>query len=211
MAFATATEWKTSRKIAGSGFDTEIAGFIASAQSIAESYCGYSQGGFEHGERTYTFDGDGSQILKLPDAPIDTAETVTVSRIDDAGTATALDATEYRVVGPQGLIHRLPHDTSRGRFDGPDGWAYSPNWAEGVQNWRVVCTTGWVVSGAGENRPKGLLEAVYKLVDTLGAERGSSLLRASIAAGSENYTRLDAEGQARAMGWWFGPWRRSRL
>lgn len=210
MAFATNTEYKASRGITSSDFDSAIAEYIAAAQNMAEEWCGYTSGGFESSEKTYNLDGTGSQTLRLPDAPIDTGSTVTVLEVADDGTTTTVSSDDYRV-RPEGDIERLPFDTARGRFDGPDGWAYSPVWAEGVRNYRVTATTGWVTSGGSENRPKMLLEAIYKLVDAIGAERGSSLFRQSVAAGSENFTRRTPADELAALGNVLRPYRRSIL
>lgn len=207
MAFVSAAEYKTSRKIAGSDFDTEITAFIAAAQEIAERWCDYSAGGFEQDERTYSLDGTGHQELILPDAPIDTGSTVTVLKVADDGTTSTVSSSDYRVLGSRGVIARLAYDPERGRFDGPVGWGFSPVWAPGYENYRVTCTTGW----ASGSRPEGLMEAIYRLVDTLGAERGSSAYRAAVASGSENQTERTPMDRAAIKAELLGPYRRSRV
>lgn len=184
----TATEYKTYAGISGSGDDTVIGVLIDIACAQIRRYCGRNMTTGFDAAVTYTekYDGNGYKQLQLTEWPI--TSITSVAEIDEAGTSTTLDATEYRVNLTNGILERLGARTGRfatnsfGEVDGP-GWGWEPCWTEGLQNFTVVYVSAGIATD-------DLKFAVYQLIDWMYAERRRNPMMQSESLGAYSYTRM---------------------
>lgn len=187
MALFTATEYKTSRGISGTDYDTRIADGLGHVETFIRRYCGRNTtNGFESAERTETYDGNGLSVLYLNEWPITAVDSVSL-RTSASAFGTTLESTEY-YTGSQGRIYRYAAAVY--------GWTNGEQrsvWPEGDQNIQIVYTGGYATI------PDDLKEACYLCMDSWFASAGrDSLNLASESMGVLNFnTLMNAERQSR--------------
>lgn len=167
MALTTTADYKTSRSIGGTDFDTRIAAGIAWAEMYVREYCDRdTSNGFESATRTEVYDGTGTEALYLREWPV-TAITSVKFRTGIASGAGVFGDT---VASSSYLVH---HDGKALIREGGSGDALwcderpytltsqrrGAYWPEGSQIIEVVYTGGF------STIPATLAEAVHTLVD----------------------------------------------
>lgn len=158
MALVTAAEYKTSRGISGTAYDTRIGEAIDVASARVREYCGRNlTNGFESAARTEVYDGTGTDMLQLREWPEITITSVKFLSSVASGAAVygeTLDASGY-YADERGRLYRT----------NGVGWAWTHDgttrdeWPEGNRNIQVVYTGGF------STVPDNLKEAVMILVD----------------------------------------------
>jgi uncharacterized phiE125 gp8 family phage protein len=197
VPITTASNYKTSRGVPGSDYDTIIADIITQQQAWLERQCGRA---FD--EATYTdeaYDGTGTGELWLDNRPVSTLTAVKILASD--GTTTTLDSGDYRLVDSQ-YIHRLK---STG-WDAVSPWdGYSgPCFPRGHGNVLVTYTAGY---GSGEH-PDDLVSLMYQLVDIALHDRGHSALIQQQADGVVQRTRMTPTDAEKVKADLIRPWKR---
>lgn len=173
MALVTASEYKTSRGLTGSGYDTRITAAIGVCEAYIRRYCGRDPDtGFESATWTETISGDGSGTLFLREWPV---ASITSVKFRESSTVfgTALSTAEYY----------LSSDTRASRLfraGGLSSWetthATGSVWPVGVENIQVIYVGGYATT------PDDLAEAVFTLVDTWFEQAGRDTIDAAQSA-----------------------------
>lgn len=184
MAITTAADYKTSRGIAGTDFDTRIAEGVAWAERFVREYCNRDpDDGFESGERTETYAGDGTARIRLREWPVTAVASVKFREGAASGAATFGDALEGSSYFVSGDAKSIVLDSigsgsvAWGEFSG------GLRWPEGIDAVQVVYTGGYTAG----NFPTTLVDAVFSLVDVWLDDSGSNTITlASRAIGIEN-------------------------
>lgn len=190
MALTTIAEYKVHAGITGTGEDALLTVLLGVVSAQIRRACGRNlTNGFESTSRTETYDGNDTDRLQLKEWPI--TSITSVSQIDDAGTSTALAATEYRIDADPGHLFRIgavsgrfPRD-SFGEPVGPEFGTY-PCWTAGCQNWSIVYTGGY------STIPDDLKNAVWRLMDIAYAKRRTDPGKQSESLGAYSYTMKTA-------------------
>lgn len=207
----SASEYKTYAGITGSGDDTVIGVLIDIACAQIRRYCNRNMTTGFDAAVTYTekYDGTGYKSIQLKEWPI--TSITSVAEIDDAGTSTTLDATEYRPNLATGELVRLGAVTGRfatdswGEVSAP-GWGWQPSFVEGTQNYTVVYVSAGIATD-------DLKYAVYQLIDWMYAERRRNPAMQSESLGAYSYTRMSMseDGEASLVRRIVGPFRTGGL
>jgi len=201
MALVTASEYKTSRGVSGTDYDTRIGEAIDVASARVREYCGRSSSnGFESAERTEVYDGTDTNALRLAEWPITEVASVKLVSGVTAGVATfgsTVDATGYYINGTAKELIRY------GLMDWAGWSAVGAVWPEGEGNIQVVYTGGY------STIPDNLKEAVMVLVDAWfqSTQRDTVTLNQE-ARGVDNRQYAAAMEVTNRVAALLGPWRR---
>ena len=205
MALCTAAEYKAWRGVTSSGYDSLYGTLIDTATAEIERLCGRTVGGFisTNGPFTETFDGDGTQYLRLSNGPISSITSIKFGNTDQ----TTLDATSYTHDGRQ-TVMLLPRST--GSFVQRDDWGFPVTGNNGAvfpigfQNVEVVYAAGYANTASV---PDDLKLVCYRFVDHYAESRGHDLEKLSEAIGNTNVTvKSTAEFNDRVLQL-LAPWR----
>lgn len=201
MALATATEYKTSRGISGSGFDTRIGVAIAAAETLIREHCGRDRAaGFDSATWTEYLDGTGTDTLRLREWPVASITSVKY-RTSSTAFGTTLDSTAYYidpVTDNTGELYRTNVSTS---WDDPPGY-----WPSGRRNIQVVYVGGYGTI------PADLKEAVYVLVDAwYAASLRDNLNTTADVLGVLNRTLKTEAERAATLHRLLSPWKRALI
>ena len=165
MALVTASEYKTSRGISGTDYDTRIGEAINAASAKARVYCGRNlTNGFEEAERTEVYDGDGTNAIRLHEWPVDSISSVKFLTAASSGAAVygdTVDASGYHSDG-RGTLYRVGGVS----WVMAHGGSSRTGWPEGDANVQVVYTGGYATI------PDAIKEAVFSLMDQWFDEAG---------------------------------------
>ena len=196
-ALITTAGYKTYAGITGTNFDSALDLLVVSVGETFREMAGRdSATGFLTGARTEYYDGNGTPVLILKEAPITAITSVSLMSADGQ-TASAYASTEYRFdTDLSGRLFR--GDPVYGRFAGPadfvsatriehrtNSWGANPAWPEGINNIKVIYTGGY------STIPTAMTIGLYKMVDYLFANRGSAGTMASESLGEYSYRRRD--------------------
>ncbi len=184
MAIGTLTEYKTTRGIAHTGFDTRITFALEASESAMEKFCGVT----DFGSATYTdeaYDGENIADIWLANWPVTAVSAV---KIRFCGTLVVQDSTSY-TYDPRGILIR---DGSGPGFvytdESPEAGYYSAGcvWPKGRRNVLVTYT-------AGRNPiPSDLKQIQYEMVDAIRASAGRDPAMQSENIESYSYTLQSA-------------------
>lgn len=184
MAIGTLTEYKTTRGIAHTGFDSRITFALDAAEASMEKYCGVT----DFGSATYTdeaYDGENIADIWLANWPVTAVSAV---KIRCYGTTVTQDATSYTYT----RRGRLIRDGSGPGFvytdESPEVGYYSPGyvWPQGNQNVLVTYTAGYATI------PSDLKQIQYEMVDAIRASAGRDPAMQSENIESYSYTLQSA-------------------
>lgn len=185
MALGSVSSYKTYAGVSGSGDDTLLAALLAQAEATMRRLCDRSlTNGFESASRTEYYDGTDAENIQLKEWPVTTISSV--QYVEDDGSLTDVASTFYRANLNTGTLYAVGSVT--GRFALDDGSSVFtnfkpfPRWERGKQNIKVVYTGGYGTV------PKDLEYAVYRLMDSVYAGRGSDPSKQSESIGDYSYT-----------------------
>lgn len=202
MALVTATEYKTSRGIAGTDYDTRIGEAINAASAKVRMYCGRDlSNGFEEAERTEVYNGDGTPQIRLNEWPVDSISSVSLRSSAASGAAVygdTVDASGY-FADARGILYRVGGIDWAWKHDGSSrvGWPYQ---FAAVQ---VVYTGGYATI------PQGIKDAVFALMDQWFDEAGRNAVSAATEAkGVVNRGARPPMDITAAIADMLSPWRR---
>jgi hypothetical protein len=193
------TDYKTWAGISGTAQDTVLTFLLDSASTMIRQACERDlTTGFESASRTFYANGADMAAILVPERPITTL--TSVAWVDESGTATLYDATDYTYDADAGIVTLQYPITNR--FTGTglsginrsgwtsfntmqegQGWTESPSFGAGTRNIRIVYTGGYATI------PKDLQIACAMVVDTLNSRRGADTLKKSETIGQYSYTR----------------------
>lgn len=205
MPLCTTAEYKAWRGVTGSGFDALYATLIDTATAEIERLTGRTAGGFiaTNGPFTETYDGDGTQSLRLSNGPISSITSIKFGNTDQ----TTLDSTSY-VHDGRHTVMLLPRVT--GAFVQRDDWGMPYTGANGAvfplgyQNIEVVYAAGYADTASV---PDDLKLVCYRFVDHYAESRGGDLEKLTEAIGNTNVTvKASAEFRQRIADL-LAPWR----
>jgi hypothetical protein len=202
VALVTAAEYKASRGIAGTDFDTRIGEAINAASAKIRSYCGRDlSDGFEEAARTEVYSGDGTSLIRLAEWPVASIASVKMLTAASSGAAVygdTVEASAYFSDG-RGALYRV------GGLD----WAWTHEgssrvaWPEGSANVQVVYTAGY------STIPDAIKEAVFSLMDqwfgTAGRNALSTMTEAMGVVNRGEATAFEVNARIADM---LSPWRR---
>jgi len=202
MALCTAAEYKAWRGVTGSGYDTLYGTLIGTATAEIERMCGRTAGGFEsaNGPFTETFDGDGTQSLRVSNGPISSITSIKFGNTDQ----TTLDSTTYTNDGERTIL-LLPRAT--GSFSQRDDWGVPSLGSSGSvfpighQNVEVVYAAGYATI------PDDLKLVCFRFVDHYAASRGNDMETLTEAVGNTNATLRSVPEFRMRMEDLLAPWR----
>lgn len=189
MAIITAAQVKEYLGVSGSGDDTLIGSLIGYAEAAALRFT--NRDAFASAViAAEKHDGDGTSSLFTRATPISTMTSVTT--IDDAGTETVRDSTDYRHNPNTGEIRLLGSSTARwgggsvySPVAGPSEYRYaSPSWPYGFQNVSIAYTGGW----ADGSEPADLISALIETTAIMYRESKRDGTLASESLGDYSYT-----------------------
>lgn len=204
-ALITTAGYKTYAGITGTTFDSALDLLVVSAGETFRELAGRDQAtGFLTATRTEYYDGTGTDVLILKEAPV-TAITSVSLMSDDGQTASAYASTEYRFdTDLSGRLFR--GGATRGRFAGPSefvsatriehqtaSWGTSPCWPEGINNIKVVYTGGYATI------PTAMAMGLYRMVDHLISNRGPGSNLVSRSLGEYSERKRDGSGGAKTI------------
>ena len=199
MALCTVAEYKAERGIAVTGWDTLIGTEIDAATAEIERLTGRTAGGFEGGSFVETFDGDGSQVLRVSNGPI---SSITYVKTGNA-TQTTVSASSYTF--KDRTILMIPKDNGgAARRDSWGDWmpvgSRSPSFPDGYGNVEVSYTTSDAVDD-------DLKRVCFEFVDHYMKRRGGDFAVATEAIGNTNVTMRTVAEFNEAKLALVGPWR----
>ena len=202
MALVTATEYKTSRGISGTAYDTRIGEAINAASAKARMYCGRDlSNGFESAERTEVYDADGTGQIRLNEWPVSSIAAVKLRTAAASGAAVygdTVDATGY-YADNRGILHRVGGVTYAWEHNGSSRvtWGDAPSFVQ------VQYTAGYATI------PDAIQEAVFALMDQWFDEAGRNVLSAqNEAKGVVNVANRSPMEITAAIADMLSPWRR---
>lgn len=201
MPIASTANYKTRSGISTAGYDTVLDVLLPAVQADLERACGRA---FD--QATYTdeeYHGRGERSIWLRNTPVTTLTTVKTR--DNAGTATTLESTDYRLDGTTGELRRLePSDWAREerpRVLGISTAGY-PVWPDEMLNVLVTYTGGYATA------PDDLKNLFYTLVDAAWDNIRENWTLAQAADGVKQRTFLNGKMYAQAKAELIRPWNR---
>lgn len=199
MALVTLATYKTDRGITGTAFDTPLQRALDVAHAKLRRYCGRSlTDGFESATREEDYETDGPTLF-LREWPVTSITSITP--IDDSnGLGTAHVSTTYAADLAAGTVKL--NGSVNGRVandDGAQGWGWSSTWGRV----RVV----YVNTAAAAD----VVDAVYRLTDTVWAFRGAPVGVASHSLGNWSVTYATPEAAQAAILSEMEPYRRKAV
>jgi hypothetical protein len=205
MPLCTATEYKAWRGVTSSGYDTLYGTLIDTATAEIERLCGRTVGGFisTNGPFTETFDGDGTQYLRLSNGPISSITSIKYGNSDQ----TTIDSSGYTHDGKHAVM-LLPRTS--GAFLQRDDWGMPVTGVSGnvfpigFKNVEVVYAAGYADTASV---PDDLKLVCYRFVDHYAESRGGDMEKLTEAIGNTNVTvKATAEFSDRVLQL-LAPWR----
>jgi hypothetical protein len=173
VALTSTAAYKTDRGIAGTDYDTVIGNALGKAEARVKRYLGRD---LEEDTYTHTFDGPGSDRLLLKEWPV--TSITSVSLVDSAGSLTVLESSAYVLDAGVGILTRTGYGSSAWIENIEHPYTNRPTWPGEAQSIRVVYVAGYSTT------PDDLVEAVYRIADTLISQRRVSLGDSAIPAGA---------------------------
>jgi hypothetical protein len=193
------TDYKTWAGITGTAQDTVLDLLLGYASAMIRTACERNNtNGFESTARTEYYNGADVYTLLLRERPITVL--TSVGWLDDTGTETLLESTEYTYDADAGIVALQNAGTNRftggtwgmaggwntGLYSdtaGYGGWVESPSFANGTRNYKVVYTAGYATI------PPDLQMACARVVDLLNSQRATDPSKTSESLGQYSYTR----------------------
>jgi hypothetical protein len=180
MAIGTLSEYKTTRGISHTGFDSRITFALESAESAMEKFCGVA----DFGTATYTeeaYDGENIADVWLVNWPVTAVSAV---KIRCYGTTVTQDSTSYTFTQRGRLIRDGRGPVFVYTDESPEVGYYSAGcvWPQGNQNVLVTYTAGYAPI------PSDLKQIQYEMVDAVLASAGRDPAMQSESIESYSYT-----------------------
>lgn len=202
MALVTASEYKTSRGISGTDYDTRIGEAINAASAKIRTYCGRDlSDGFESAARTEEYDGTDTDTLLLREWPVSSIASVKMRTGAASGAAVygeTLESSGYfadnrgRLIRVVGLSYAWEH-----------GGSSRPTWGSASAGVQITYTAGYATI------PDAIKEAVFSLMDQWFDEAGRNTLSTQTESkGVVNVAQRPPMEVTAAIADMLSPWRR---